>query len=110
MTYKEALSWLEQPGIKAMMPVDPHTQEALRVAKVALVSKCFSKEELELAKKLAYENSAEAEIGFEFKNMWVVNPFMEETGRWEFKDLAAMCKHYGEENVCNFITRILQTK
>lgn len=36
MTYKEALSWLEQPGIKAMMPVDKHTQEALRVAKVAL--------------------------------------------------------------------------
>ena len=36
MTYKEALSWLEQPGIKAAMPVDRHTQEALRVAKVAL--------------------------------------------------------------------------
>ena len=36
MTYKEAKSWLEQPGIMAMMPVDRHTQEALRVAKIAL--------------------------------------------------------------------------
>lgn len=36
MTYKEAHSWLKQPGIKAMMPVDRHTQEALRVAKIAL--------------------------------------------------------------------------
>lgn len=36
MTYQEALSWLEQPGIKASMPADRHTQEALLIAKVAL--------------------------------------------------------------------------
>lgn len=31
MNLKEAVSWLKQPGIKAMMPCDPHTQEAMKV-------------------------------------------------------------------------------
>ena len=31
MNIKEAISWMEQPGIKAIMPCDPHTQEALNV-------------------------------------------------------------------------------
>jgi len=39
MTKKEALSWLNQPGIKAMMPTDKHTQEALVVAMKSLEDK-----------------------------------------------------------------------
>ena len=36
MNFKQAFSWLSQPGIKAMMPVDKHTQEAVEKAKEAL--------------------------------------------------------------------------
>ena len=37
MNYTEAYNWLEQPGIKAMMPVDKDTRNALEVAKKALL-------------------------------------------------------------------------
>lgn len=30
MSLKEAVSWLKQPGIKAMMPCDPHTKKAIQ--------------------------------------------------------------------------------
>ena len=36
MNYREAYDWLNQPGIKAAMPHDPHTQEALAKAMEAL--------------------------------------------------------------------------
>lgn len=36
MSFKEAYSWLNQPGIKVMMPVDPHTQSALQKVMEAL--------------------------------------------------------------------------
>ena len=36
MNFSEAYSWLNQPGIKAMMPVDPHTQVAIQKAMEAL--------------------------------------------------------------------------
>lgn len=31
MSVKEAVSWMKQPGIKAMMPCDPQSQEAMKV-------------------------------------------------------------------------------
>lgn len=37
MNYLEAYNWLEQPGIKAMMPVDKDTRKALEVAKKAFL-------------------------------------------------------------------------
>lgn len=41
MSRKEAISWLKQPGIQAMMPVDPHTRKALNV----ILAPIYSKEE-----------------------------------------------------------------
>lgn len=36
MSFKQAFSWLSQPGIKAMMPIDKDTKEALEKAMEAL--------------------------------------------------------------------------
>ena len=36
MNFKEAYSWLNQPGIKAAMPVDRHTKDAIGKAMEAL--------------------------------------------------------------------------
>lgn len=30
-TIEQAISWLQQPGIKAIMPQDPHTQMAISI-------------------------------------------------------------------------------
>ena len=70
----------------------------------------FTKEKLELAKKLAYKNweDEETEIGFVFINTWITNPFMEITGRFELKDLDAMCDYYGKENIYTFLNKILE--
>lgn len=75
----------------------------------------FTTEELNKAKELAYENwdrdlNYEESIGFEFKGQWISNPFLEESGRFEFINFDAMCKHYGTENVITFIKEILKIK
>ena len=36
MSFKQAFSWLSQPGIKVMMPIDKDTKEALEKAMQAL--------------------------------------------------------------------------
>lgn len=74
----------------------------------------FTTEQLNKAKELAYINwekclaDGEEEIGFEYKGMWIANPFIEESGRFEFLYYETMCGHYGRENVENFIKEILE--
>lgn len=36
MNFKQAFSWLSQPGIKAIMPIDKDTRDALEIAMQAL--------------------------------------------------------------------------
>ena len=71
--------------------------------------KNFTNDQLALAKQLAYENweDGPADIGFVFNGTWITNPFLEESGRFEFNDLSAMYEYYGEENVVSFLTEIL---
>ena len=69
----------------------------------------FKAEEIAKAKELSYKNwENEDGIGFEFKGMWITNPFLEETGRFEFASFEVMCMHYGTENVVAFIKEILK--
>ena len=72
----------------------------------------FTVEELNKAKELAYENwekEEETEIGFEFHGQWITNPFVDESGRFEFVNFEAMCKHFGKENVIALISRLLES-
>lgn len=71
----------------------------------------FTVEELAKAKELAYKNwEVDGDIGFEFNETWITNPFVEDTGRFEFTDLDAMCKYYGTDNVVAFIKKILDNQ
>lgn len=72
----------------------------------------FTTAEINKAKELAYENwdNDDTKIGFEYKGQWIVNPFIEESGRWEFINYEVMCEHYGLENVEKFIKEILGKK
>ena len=72
----------------------------------------FTTEEINKAKELAYENwekslNDEESIGFEFKGQWISNPFVEESGRFEFVNYEVMCEHYGTDNVVTYIKEIL---
>lgn len=68
----------------------------------------FTDEELNKAKKLAYINwENDGDIGFLFEETWITNPFLEDTGRYEFSNFNAMCEHYGTDNVITFIKEIL---
>ena len=76
-------------------------------------SNIFSKEDLSLAKQLAYENWENQEvsdIGFEFKGAWVTNPFVEVSGRFEFENLDAMCEYYGRKNVLDLLNKLLEDR
>lgn len=74
-------------------------------------NKIFTKEELELARELAYDNweKEETEIGFEHYGQWITNPFVENSGRFEFTNLDAMCEYYGKENVISFLSKLLES-
>ena len=72
----------------------------------------FTTEQINKAKELANKNldkslNNEDSIGFEFNGQWISNPFIEESGRFEFVNYEIMCEHYGIENVENFIKAIL---
>jgi len=68
----------------------------------------FTTAELNKAKEMAYINwENDGKVGFEFEGTWITNPFLEETGRFEFVNYEVMCEHYGEKNVVNFIKKIL---
>lgn len=55
----------------------------------------FSEKELKKAKELAYANwnkalNDEDSVGFEYKGQWISNPFIEQSGRFEFVNYEAM--------------------
>lgn len=73
----------------------------------------FTTAEINKAKELAYENlnkalNDEDSIGFEFNGQWITNPFVEESGRFEFANYEVMCEHYGKDNVEKIINEILR--
>ena len=74
----------------------------------------FTKNEIEKAKEIAERNLFEsAEIGdegmayFMFNEVRIVNPWVDETGRFDLTDAEAV-KTYGLENVMNFIIDVLK--
>jgi len=74
-----------------------------------IINSDFTKDELELAKELAYENMEkdDGSVGFIFNEIWITNPFLESTGRLEFTELNSMYDYYGMENVNSFINKLL---
>lgn len=78
-----------------------------------MISDVYSKEDLDMAKQMAYENwenQEDTELGFEFKGSWVTNPFVEVSGRFEFNSFEAMCDYYGKRNVCDFLNKLLKNR
>ena len=75
-----------------------------------MTNNIFTNEELKLVKELAYKNweNEETEIGFDFNDQWITNPFIESSGRFEFENLDAMCNYYGKENVFALLKKLLQ--
>ena len=86
-----------------------------------LRSKIFSSEDLVHAKQLSYDNweKESTDIGFEFHGQWITNPFLEASGRFEFKDQNAMYDYYSKDvdgrykcgakdKVYDFILKILE--
>lgn len=73
------------------------------------MERLFSKDELERAKDLSYENWLDngGDIHFIFNDTHIANPFVDETGRFEFASFEDMCNHYGKDNVVTFIKKIL---
>lgn len=53
------------------------------------------------------ENGDENMIHFMFCAIKIVNPWIDDTGRFDFTDEEAV-KHYGLENVMNFILNVLK--
>lgn len=84
-----------------------------------LGEKVFTAEDLAMAKKICFENweKENIDIGFEYQDLWISNPFLDSTGRFELESLHDVYEHYGHEdgvweyegreNVYNFILRIL---
>ena len=69
----------------------------------------FTQEQLNKAKELAYINwENDGDIGFLFQGTWITNPFIEDTGRFDFVDYDAMCSYYGKRKVSSFIKKILE--
>ena len=69
----------------------------------------FTQEQLNKAKELAYINwENDGDIGFLFQGTWITNPFIEDTGRFDFVDYDAMCSYYGKRKVTSFIKKILE--
>ena len=73
----------------------------------------ITKKEIEKVKKIAYENFNKA-IGigdglpyFIFNDVRIVNPWIDESGRFDLSDEKAI-KTYGLENVINFIIDVLK--
>lgn len=73
----------------------------------------FEKNEVEMAKAIAYENlekqseGVENLVGFEFNGIYIVNPWVDETGRFDLTDEEAV-ELYGLENVMNFIAEAIE--
>lgn len=61
---------------------------------------------LNKAKKIAEQNfiecNGDTDIGFYFEGKWIINPWMDPTGRFELSFESAK-ETYGVENIRNFI-------
>ena len=62
---------------------------------------------LEAVKKFAANNPLDSEVGFEFEYTWIVDPWMDETGRIPFTDKQAVA-YYGIENMMSFIKEAMR--
>lgn len=68
----------------------------------------FSDKEISKARELSYANwENNGDIGFEYNGRFITNPFIDESGRFEFTNFEAVCDHYGKDNVIPFIKEIL---
>ena len=85
MSVKEAVSWMKQPGIKAMMPCDPHTQEAIQV----LIN--FAKkgiEEKKSEKKSSYRIYYSSAAGLDYTGVTCTSE----------EEAKALCKKYNSQD------------
>lgn len=73
----------------------------------------YTEEDFENAKEIAYENlekqseGVENLVGFEFDGIYIVNPWVDETGRFDLTDEEAV-ELYGLENVLKFVCDIIE--
>lgn len=68
----------------------------------------FTDADLRKAKAHAYINwENNGPVGFMYEDMWITNPFLDSTGRFELADFNAMCERYGTDNVVAFVKEIL---
>jgi len=59
------------------------------------------------AKQMNSEYAEIAPVGFEFNAQWIVNPFVDETARFEFDEQKAIA-HYGKENYESWVTAAIE--
>lgn len=73
----------------------------------------YTEKDFEIVKAFAYENlemQAEGEenlVGFEFNGIYIVNPWVDETGRFDLSDEKAI-ETYGLDNVLKFICDVIE--
>mgnify|MGYP002552749864 CR=1 FL=1 len=76
MNYREAYSWLSQPGVLALMPVDKDTREALKVAMKALEKQMPMKTE-----EVREEEYVCPSCGAESSYLWMIDNYCPECGQ-----------------------------
>lgn len=57
---------------------------------------------MKIAEKNFIDGNGDTDIGFEFEGQWIIDPWMDSTGRFELS-LESAKETYGVENVRNFI-------
>lgn len=69
MNIKEAVSWLEQPGIVAVMPCDPHSQEAMKIILNFVKNEIRAKKQANIS-RASYRIYYRSEDGVEFTGIF----------------------------------------
>lgn len=64
----------------------------------------FVEEKIKLAKVFAESNNPDGSIGFEFEGQWIVNPWLDSTGRFALSDEQAV-GFYGLSNIMSYINK-----
>ena len=73
----------------------------------------YTEKDFEIVKAFAYENlemqaeGVEDLVGFEFNGIYIVNPWVDETGRFDLTDEEAV-ETYGLDNVVKFVCDIIE--